>query len=182
MVPTKRSLSFWTPVASPPALTWGYAFLRGPISAAAFRLALTPVLALAPLIFASRFQVTFAPKEFAYRRWAPAIRLPYADIDRIEVANVTPIRRLPIGAFLVTWRDERLTFWLKRFPREAVNRFLRLAASVGVAPVADNHVRTITSLRTLAPGLLLMRRIAGGEKPWRKANRDRIRKLASRRR
>jgi hypothetical protein len=124
--PDKALVAFWTLVASPPAIIWGYAFLTGPPSQAAFPFALTLIFALAPLLFASRFQATFAPKEFVYRRWGPTIRVAYEDIDRIEVANVTPVSKQPIGAFVVTRRGQRLPFWPKLFPREAVNRFFAL--------------------------------------------------------
>jgi hypothetical protein len=125
--PDKVLVAFWTLVASPPALIWGYALARGPASAPVFPFALSLVFALAPLIFASRFQATFAPTEFVYRRWGPTIRVPYAEIDRIEVANLTPLSKQAIGSFVVTRRGEKLPFWPKLFPREAVNRFFALA-------------------------------------------------------
>jgi hypothetical protein len=85
------------------------------------------VFPLLPIIFACRFRATFAPSEFIYRRWGPTICVPLADIDRIEVANVTPLTKQPIGAFVVTRSGQRLPFWPKLFPREAVNRFFALA-------------------------------------------------------
>lgn len=89
-------------------------------------LALCLILPLIPIVFASRFRVIFAPTEFVYRRWGPTIRVPYSEIDRIEVTNVTPLAEEPIGAFIVTKRGQRLPFWPKLFPREAVSRFFGL--------------------------------------------------------
>lgn len=82
---------------------------------------------LAPILFASRFQASFASTEFVYRRWGPTVRVLYSEIVRIEVTNVTPMSKDAIGAFIITKDGERLAFWPKLFPREAVKRFFALA-------------------------------------------------------
>jgi hypothetical protein len=124
--PDKVLVAFWALIASPPALIWGFLLLKSPSSGTLFPFFLGLTLALAPVVFASRFRVTFAPTEFVYRRWGPTVRVPYSEIDRIEVANVTPIAKQPVGAFIVTKRGSRMPFWPKLFPREAVERFFAL--------------------------------------------------------
>jgi hypothetical protein len=81
---------------------------------------------LTPILFASRFRATFASSEFVYRRWGSTVRIPYAQIERIEVTSVTPISKQPIGAFIVTTRGEKLPFWPKLFSSKAVRRFVAL--------------------------------------------------------
>lgn len=120
-------VAFWALLGSPPALIWGYVFLRSPSLTTALPFLLTLSLPLAPVVFASRFRATFAPTEFVYRRWGPTIRVPYSEIDRIEVVNVTPVAKQPIGAFVVTKSGQQLPFWPKLFAREAVKRFFALA-------------------------------------------------------
>jgi hypothetical protein len=85
------------------------------------------VFPLLPVLFASRFRVTFSPNEFVYRRWGPTIRVPYSDISSVEATNVTPVSKQAIGAFIVTRDGARLPFWPKLFPKEAVERFFALA-------------------------------------------------------
>jgi hypothetical protein len=126
--PDYALVAFWTLIASPPALISGYVLLRSATPGMYFPFAITLILALAPIVFASRFRLTFAPSEFVYRRWGRTVRVPYSDIDRIEVTNVTPITKQPIGSFIVTKRGSRLPFWPKLFPREAVERFFALAS------------------------------------------------------
>jgi hypothetical protein len=79
-----------------------------------------------PVLFASRFRATFTPTDFVYRRWGPTIRVPYSDIDSIDVTNVTPISEQPVGAFIVTKGGSRLPFWPKLFPRSVVERLFSL--------------------------------------------------------
>ena len=125
--PDKILVAFWVLISSPPALIWGCLLLRSPSSETALPLLLALLLPLAAIIFASRFRATFAPTEFIYRRWGPTVRVAYSEIDRIEVANISPVAKQPIGAFVVTKRGQRLPFWPKLFPREAVDRFFALA-------------------------------------------------------
>jgi hypothetical protein len=125
--PDKLLVGFWALVGSPPAFIWGWLFSQSPSTGTALPFFLALLFPLTPVLFASRFRVTFAPTEFIYRRWGPTIRVSYSEIERIEVTNVTPITQQPIGAFLVTRCKERLPFWPKLFPREAVRRFFGLA-------------------------------------------------------
>lgn len=117
----------WALLCSPPAFIAAYVLFKVPSNENLLQFVWTLSLPLLPVGFASRFRVTFAPNEFLYRRWGRTIRLPYSDIERIEVTNVTPIAKQAIGAFLVTTRGDRLPFWPKLFPREAVNQFFNLA-------------------------------------------------------
>jgi hypothetical protein len=82
---------------------------------------------LLTLGFAARFRVIFTADTVVYRHWGKTIRVRYDQISKIEITNVTPIEKQPIGAFLVTHRGERFPFWPKLFPKEAVARFTRLA-------------------------------------------------------
>lgn len=125
--PDKMLVAFWAFIVSPPALVCGWLLARSPSTATALPFLLAALLPLAPILFASRFRATFAPTEFIYRRWGPTIRIPYSEIDRIEVTNVTPVAGQPIGAFVITKDGQRLPFWPKLFPRDAVTRFLALA-------------------------------------------------------
>jgi hypothetical protein len=125
--PDKALVAFWVLLSSPPALIWGWLLLRSPSSAIATPFLLALMLPLAAVLFASRFRATFTPTEFVYRRWGPTVRVPYSEIDRVEVANVTPVSKQAIGAFVVTKRGQRLPFWPKLFPVEAVQRFFALA-------------------------------------------------------
>jgi hypothetical protein len=120
-------VAFWALICSPPALVTAYLLFKAPTHGNLLQFAWTLAFPLLPIAFASRFRATFAPTEFVYRRWGPTIRVPYSDIDEIEVTNVTPVTKQPIGAFLVTKRGQRLPFWPKLFPKEAVNRFFALA-------------------------------------------------------
>ena len=124
--PDKLLVAFWALLCSPPALLFGFLLAKSPNAdmAAPFEFAL--VLPVITVIFASRFRATFAATEFVYRRWGPTIRVSYSQIASVEVANVTPITKQPIGAFVVTSGGERLPLWPKLFPREAVNRFFAL--------------------------------------------------------
>jgi hypothetical protein len=126
--PDRLLVGFWALVCSPPALATGYLLFKAPSYGSLIQFASTLAFPLLPIIFASRFRATFAPTEFIYRRWGPTICIPLADIDRIEVANVTPFTKEPIGAFVVTRKGQRLPFWPKLFPREAVRRFFALAS------------------------------------------------------
>jgi hypothetical protein len=125
--PDKMLVGVWVLLVSLPALILGWIFLRSGSTATALPAALTLILPLAVMTFASRFRVTFTRTEFVYRRWGPTVRIAYSDINRIDVTNVTPVTKQAIGAFLVTKRGERLPFWPKLFPREAVDRFFALA-------------------------------------------------------
>jgi hypothetical protein len=126
--PDKALVGFWALLCSPPALIWSYLLLQGPVAGKALPFFLSLVLLLAPVLFASRFRATFSPTEFVYRRWGPTIRVPYSDIERIEVTNATPIARHAVGAVIVTRSGNHLPFWPKLFPREAVERFFALAS------------------------------------------------------
>jgi hypothetical protein len=124
--PDPLLVGLWTLLCSPPALVTGYLFVKAPTQAAAIPFAWTLVFPLLPVLFAYRFRATFTPTEFIYRRWGQTIRVPLADVDRIEVTNATPIGKQAVGAFIVTKQGSRLPFWPKLFPREAVNRFFSL--------------------------------------------------------
>ena len=124
--PDALLVGVWALLCSPPALVTAYLFAKGPSSATAIQLAWTLVFPLLPAVFACRFRATFTPTEFVYRRWGPTIRVPYSDIERIEVTNVTPISEQAVGAFIVTRQGQRLPFWPKLFPRRAVERFFAL--------------------------------------------------------
>jgi hypothetical protein len=124
--PDKVLVGFWTLLASPPALIWGIAFLNRPTPGAVCPFLVMLAFAALPVMFASRFRATFTPTEFLYRRWGSTIRVRYDDICRIEVANAAPVSGQPIGAFIVTRSGDRLPFWPKLFPREAVRRFFAL--------------------------------------------------------
>jgi hypothetical protein len=119
-------VSFWALICSPPALATAYLLAKSPGLGNLSQLGWTLLFPLSPVLFAIRFRVTFGRKEFVYRRWGPTIRVPYAEINRIEVTNVTPISKEPVGAFIVTKRGRKLAFWPKLFPRDAVDRFLSL--------------------------------------------------------
>ena len=129
--PDKVLVAVWALLVSPPAIIGGHVFLRSPSSETLLLFLLALAFLLAPVVFASRFRATFAPTEFIYRRWGRTIRVPYAEIERIEVANLTPLLPRPakqrIGAFIVTKCGSRLPFWPKLFPRDAVERFFALA-------------------------------------------------------
>jgi hypothetical protein len=125
--PDKLLVGFWALLCSPPALIFACLFVKSPTLDMAQQLLFTLTFPLLPILFASRFRATFTPTEFVYRRWAPTIRVPYANIDRIEVTNQTPISGQAVGAFVVTKDGARLPFWPKLFPQEAVNRFFVLA-------------------------------------------------------
>jgi len=133
--PDPMLVAFWALICSPPTFVFAYLLFKAPSYGSLIQFAWMLVFPLLPVLFASRFRATFAPTEFVYRRWGPTIRVPYADIERIEVTNVTPFtkeedRPLPkkaVGAFLVTKHGERLPFWPKLFPHDAVNRFFALA-------------------------------------------------------
>lgn len=124
--PDKLLVGFWALLCSPPAFICGYLFAKSPTSAMAAQFLFTLTFPLAPILFASRFRATFASSEFVYRRWGSTVRVPYSQIERIEVTNVTPVSKQPIGAFVVTRGGERFPFWPKLFPREAVKRFFAL--------------------------------------------------------
>ena len=125
--PDKAVVAFWALLCCPPALVCGYLFATAPTLEMGSQLLLTLVFPVAPILFASRFRATFASSEFIYRRWGPTVRVPYSQIERIDVTNVTPVGKQPIGAFIITTGGEKLPFWPKLFSREAVNRFLALA-------------------------------------------------------
>jgi hypothetical protein len=125
--PDPLLVGVWALIVSPPAWIGGYFLLKAPTDHAFVGFVWSLVLPLMPLVFTSRFRATFTPTEFVYRRWGPTVSVPYSEIDRIEVANLTPIARQPIGAFIVTKRGQRLPFWPKLFPREAVRRFFALS-------------------------------------------------------
>lgn len=67
--------------------------------------------ALIPIFSALRFRPTFTATEFDYRRRGSTIWVPHADIQRIEVTDVTPVGKQAVGAFVVTKRGARLSFW-----------------------------------------------------------------------
>lgn len=125
--PDAALVAFWALICSPPALVTGYLLLEVPNHDNLVQFVWTLAFPLLPVLFANRFRATFTPTEFVYRRWGPTIRITYADIDRIEVTNVTPITKQPVGAFIVTKRGSRLPFWPKLFARDAVKRFFALA-------------------------------------------------------
>jgi hypothetical protein len=120
-------VSFWALICSPPALLTAYLLFKAPTNGNLVQFVWTLAFPLLPVGFASRFRATFAPTEFVYRRWGRTIRVPYSDIDRIEVTNVTPISKEAVGALIVTKRGRQLPFWPKLFPRDAVRRFFALA-------------------------------------------------------
>jgi hypothetical protein len=82
---------------------------------------------LAVLIFTLRFRACFTADTFVYRRWGKTVRVPYEQIAGIEVTNVTPIAKQPVGASIVTLSGARFPFWPKLFPKAAVARFFALA-------------------------------------------------------
>lgn len=134
--PDKVLVGFWTFLCSLPAIPWAYMLLRSPTSSSIASFLLTLILPLIPILFASRFRATFTPKSFVYRRWGPTVSVLYSDVDHIEVTNVTPVTKRAVGAFLVSKRGDRLPFWPKLFPRDAVKRFLDLSSDVRYPPEA----------------------------------------------
>jgi hypothetical protein len=120
---------FWVLLAAIPVpiATWG--LVKNGATATSVEMVLVSLIGpLAVFVFTSRFRAVFHADHFEYRRWGPTIRARYTDIAAIEIANVTPVEGQPIGAFIVTRDGRRLPFWPKLFPREAVERFLQLAA------------------------------------------------------
>lgn len=91
-------------------------------------ISLVPPIAL--LVFVFRFRATFTTDRFIYRRWGPTIEVLYNEISHIEVANITPIAKAAIGAFLITRNGTRFPFWPKLFPARAVTRFFKLAPTL----------------------------------------------------
>lgn len=126
--PDPLLVGFWALVCSPPALATGYVLFKAPSHGNLVQFAWTLVFPLLPVVFASRFRAIFAPNDFIYRRWGPTVRIPLADIERIEVTNVTPVTRQPIDALVVTRSGQRFPFWPKLFPREAVKMFFALTS------------------------------------------------------
>jgi hypothetical protein len=124
--PDRLLVAFWAILCSPPALITGYLFLKSPTTKTAVQFCCMLIFPLAPMVFASRFRVTFSPTEFVYRRWGPTVRVPYSDIASVEATNVTPISKQPVGAFIVTRDGRRLPFWPKLFPKKAIERFFAL--------------------------------------------------------
>ena len=124
--PDKALVGFWMLLCSPPALVTGYLLAKSPSSVTLLQFLWTLIFPLIPVLFALRFRATFASDEFVYRRWGPTIRVPYSDIERFEVANVTPMTEQPVGAFIVTKGGGRLPFWPKLFPRRAIDEFMAL--------------------------------------------------------
>jgi hypothetical protein len=124
----KALLGFWALLMSPPALIFAYLFVKAPTAELARVFLFTLAFPALPILFALRFRATFTPTEFEYRRWGSTIRVPYDDIQRIDVTNVTPFGRATVGAFIVTKSGARLPFWPKLFPEEAVKRFFSLAS------------------------------------------------------
>src|SRR4051812_22924359 len=94
--PDKALVGFWALLCSPPALLFAYLFAKSPTPDMAAQFLFTLVFPLAPIIFASRFRATFTSSEFVYRRWGRTVRIPFAQIDRIETTNLTPISKRPI--------------------------------------------------------------------------------------
>lgn len=125
--PDKVLVGFWALLCSPPAFVFAFLLLKSPTLEMTSQFLVALTFPLLPILFAVRFRATFAPTEFVYRRWGPTIRVSYADIARIEVANSTPVSRESVGAFLITKDGKKLPFWPKLFPREAVKRFFALA-------------------------------------------------------
>ena len=117
----------WALLCSPPALAAAYDLLGDPTYDNLVGFCWLLAFPAFPIAFACRFRATFGATEFAYRRWGQTIRVRYSDIDRIEVTNVAPISKQPIGAFLVTKSGERWPFWPKLFPADAVKRFFAMA-------------------------------------------------------
>jgi hypothetical protein len=114
-------------LCSLPALISGYWLLHQASRDALTAFAFSVALAALPLVFALRFRVTFTATEFVYRRWAPTVPVPYSEIAAVEVVNVTPLTKAPIGAFIVTKQGSRYPFWPKLFPRRAVEQFFALS-------------------------------------------------------
>ncbi len=88
---------------------------------------------LAVAVFALRFRASFTSDTLIYRRWGKTLKASYSEISRIEITNVTPITKQAIGALLIMKNGERLPFWPKLFPTQAVDRFFQLAPT----PVAQ---------------------------------------------
>jgi hypothetical protein len=125
--PDKPLVGVWLALVSIPALLFAYDMLRRGLTRDVFtELLVSLIMPVVAVIFVSRFRVSFTPENFIYRRWGITISVPYSEISHIEITNVTPIRKEPIGAFLVTRDGERLPFWPKLFPRRAAERFLQL--------------------------------------------------------
>ena len=97
-------------------------------------------LPLTQFLFMIRFRATFTSDSLVYRRWGPTITVPYQEIDHIEVTNVTPISKQAIGAFIITRTGDRLPFWPKLFPKDAVNQFFDLSRDVRYPPEASATV------------------------------------------
>ena len=124
--PDKVLVGLWLLLTGAPVILAIWLVSLGHSDATEF-LAVTLIPPLAVLTFAARFRVTFLKDRFTYRRWGPTIEVAYADLAHIEVTNVTPFQKSPIGAFLVTRDGRRLPFWPKLFPTPAVSGFFKLA-------------------------------------------------------
>ena len=138
--PDKALVAVWVLLCGLPVIPAAYLILRSPTWDAGELLLVALTLPLMQFLFMIRFRATFASGSFAYRRWGPTITVRYAEIDHIEVTNVTPISKQAIGAFLITRSGERLPFWPKLFPQEAVNQFFDLSHNVRYPPKAGATV------------------------------------------
>ena len=121
-------VAFWIALTGIPLPLSAWLLVRdGPNIDSLEMMACSAIGPVAVLLFTSRFRATFTTDQFEYRRWAPTIRVRYADIASIETTNVTPIARNAVGTFIVTHDGRRLPFWPKLFPRRATTRFFQLS-------------------------------------------------------
>ena len=126
--PDLTLVGFWIALVSPPLIIAILCLIRyGATNDVIKLLATGSFLPLLLIVFCSRFRVSFSSTHFSYRRWGKTVTIAYRDMKCIEVANVTPIAKTPIGAFVVAHDGVKYPFWPKLFPREAVKRFMLMA-------------------------------------------------------
>lgn len=138
--PDKALVALWVLLYGLPVIPSTYLLLRSPTWDAGELLSVALTFPLTQFLFMIRFRATFTSGSFVYRRWGPTITVAYREIDHIEVTNVTPISKQAVGAFIITRSGDRLPFWPKLFPQDAVNQFFDLSRDVRYPPKAGATV------------------------------------------
>lgn len=124
----------WLGLFGLPFIPLALAFARFGWSQSASKGLVAPVLLIlaveaATIVWLSRYRLVFAPEGISYRSWRASWSVAYTGIAEILPSRVTPIAKLPVGAYVQFKSGRCELVYTKVFSMAAIKELFALGQS-----------------------------------------------------